>query len=290
MPFFDRLESRFRRYAIPHLTALIVAGQGLLYVLSYMSGELSLDGIELNPERVLSGEVWRLVTFPFMPPPMMPVFAIFYFMLLYQFGTSLENYWGLLRYNLFLGIGLVASIVAAFIAYGVLRGIEMNEPLLAGLAASQVANNGFLYSSIFLAFARLNPNFTMMLFFVLPVPIKYLALVQWAFFFLTIVAGDWMSRMLVIATVLNYLLFFGREQWRETRFNRRRQVFQLAAKTALKPPTHVCRVCGANSEDSPRTAFRYCSKCDGQACYCPEHIRDHEHVVTEQAVGGEAKP
>lgn len=283
MPFFDRLERRFRRYAIPHLTAMIVAGQGLLYVLSYMSGGLSLDRIALNPERVLNGEVWRLVTFPFMPPPMIPVFAIFYFLLLYQFGTSLENYWGLLRYNLFLGIGLAASIVAAFIAYAILRGIEANDPQLAGLAASQVANNGFLYSSIFLAFARLNPNFTMMLFFVLPVPIKYLALVQWAFFFLTIAVGDWMSRMLVIATVLNYMLFFGREQWREARYNRRRHLFQLAAKVAIKPPTHVCRVCGANSEDSPRMPFRYCSKCDGQACYCPEHIRDHEHVVAAGA-------
>lgn len=279
MPLLDRLQKRFGRFAIPHLTAVVVAGQAMLYALGYLTDGIDISRIQLIPERVLAGEVWRLVTFPFVPPGMIPLFVLFYFLIFYQFGTSLEHYWGLLKYNLFLGIGLVANIAAAFIAYAILRASEADGLQMARASVEVAATSGFMYSTVFLAFARLNPNFTMMLFFVLPVAIKYLALLQWAFFFLTLATGDWMSRLLVVASVLNYLLFFGPEHWREAKYNRRRQEFQMAAKTSTKAPRHVCRVCGANSDASPRMLFRYCSKCAGQACYCPDHIRDHEHVT-----------
>jgi hypothetical protein len=87
---------------------------------------------------------------------------------------------------------------------------------------------------------------------------------------------------MVLATVLNYLLFFGKEHWRELRASQRRRSFQASASRTKSAPKHVCRVCGLSTDDSPKTLFRYCSKCAGQACYCPEHIRDHEHVTAEQ--------
>jgi hypothetical protein len=87
-----------------------------------------------------------------------------------------------------------------------------------------------------------------------------------------------------VATVLNYLLFFGREHVRELRHGQRRRSFQSKAKRATSTAGHACVVCGLNSEDSPRTLFRYCSKCSGQRCYCPQHIRDHEHVIDKEPV------
>jgi hypothetical protein len=46
---------------------------------------------------------------------------------------------------------------------------------------------------------------------------------------------------------------------------------------------HQCRVCGLTSDNAPQMQFRYCSKCDGDACYCSAHLRDHEHVLPQIA-------
>lgn len=279
MTLLSRLERRFRRFAIGNLTTILVAGQAALYVASLLPQGIRLDRVVLDPAQVAQGEVWRLATFLFVPPPLDPLFAIFYFMLFQFFGSTLERQWGEFRFNVFIGIGWLANIAAAFVGSAITG--QMHPDLAAGALqlASSIAPNVFLYSSIFLAFARLYPDFIIRLFFVLPIRIKWLALLMWITYVYQLASGDLMTRLLVLATVLNYLLFFGREHVREFRQGHRRQAFQTKAKKSLAVPLHVCRVCGANSDDSPRMAFRYCSKCDGQACYCPDHIRNHEHVT-----------
>jgi hypothetical protein len=285
MSLVSRLERRFRRFAIPNLTIILIAGQAALYLAALLPQGVALDRVALDPAKVMQGQVWRLVTFLFTPPATDPIFVIFYFLLFNLFGTTLEQQWGAFRYNLFLLIGWLANVAAAFAGAAIVGGMQesIGDPELLQLA-SITASNGFLYSSIFLAFARLYPDFTLNLLFILPIRIKWLALVQWIGYAYLLLRGDWMTRMLIIATVLNYLLFFGGEHWRELRHGHRRRSFQTKAKRAIKPPKHVCEVCGLNSDESPRTLFRYCSKCAGQKCYCPEHIRDHEHVIeTEPA-------
>lgn len=281
MPLINRLQRRLGWLAIPNLTIYLIVGQAFLYVANYLPQGISLDRIQLDVGRVLDGEVWRLVTFLFVPPNVVLIFVIFYFMLLHTFGTALELHWGVFRYNLFLLTGYLANVGAAFIAWYLFqRNAPPGVDVLAG--ASIDANNGFLYGTIFLAFARLYPDFIITIFFILPVRIKWLALLAWCGYILTFAVGDGMTQMLVLASVANYLLFFGREHWREVRYMRRRQSYNIKAKKAIKPPKHECRVCGLSSDDAPaRTQFRYCSKCAGQTCYCPDHIRNHEHVTAE---------
>jgi ribosomal protein L37AE/L43A len=84
-----------------------------------------------------------------------------------------------------------------------------------------------------------------------------------------------------LASIANYLAFFGREHFREVKQGQRRRSFQAKIEKTAKA-LHTCRVCGLDSESSPKTAFRYCSKCAGQCCYCPEHIQNHEHVLNEK--------
>ncbi len=284
MSLMSRLERRFGRWAIPNLTLVLIAGQAALYLANLMPGGIRLDRLTLNPARIVQGEVWRLVTFLFAPPDQRPIFILFYFLLFHLFGSTLEHHWGTVRYNAYLLLGYVANVAAAFVAATIV-GVEMTgargeEFRMAPLAAT----NMFLYGSIFLAFARLFPDFVINVMFVLPIRIKWLALVVWIGYGYTLVVGGMMERLLVVATVLNYLLFFGREHMREWRHGHRRRSFQAKAKQATEAPRHECRVCGANSEHAPRTLFRYCSKCAGQACYCPEHIRNHEHVTAEEPV------
>jgi membrane associated rhomboid family serine protease len=279
MSLLKKLEARLRRWAIPNPTAIIIAGQVMLYLVQMgrdagQAGGNAFDKIYLDPGRVLQGEVWRLVTFAFVPPQTALIWAIFGWLIFYFFGTTLENTWGTFRYNVFLFIGIVANIAAAFIAWS--------------MGALSAADNGFLYGTVFLAFARLYPDFVINLFFVLPVRIKWLALVAWIGYGYAFVSTGWMGRLLIIASLLNYFVFFGGEHIREWKQGHRRRAFQ--ARTAkVSKPVHKCLVCGLDSEASPKTAFRYCSKCAGQCCYCPEHIQNHKHVESESEAVQDSK-
>lgn len=287
LTFIDRLQRRLGWLAVPNVTIAIIVGQAVLYVANLLAqngGGVALDRVMLDPAKVMQGEVWRLVTFLFTPPPIGPIWVIFYFMLFHLFGTTLEQQWGTFKYNLFLLVGYFANVAASFIGAFVLQ--QQLDPGASGTLkfASLAATNGFLYGSVFLAFARLYPDFIMNLFFILPIRVKWLALLAWIGYAYALVVGNWMERMLVMASVLNYLLFFGREHVREVRQGQRKRTFQAEAKRATASAKHVCAVCGLSNADSPRTLFRYCSKCSGQRCYCPDHIRDHEHVIDGEAV------
>ena len=290
LTFIDRLQRRFGWLAVPNVTLTLIVGQAVLFFANFLAEReflpqgISLDRVELDPAKVMQGEVWRLVTFLFMPPAMPAIFAVFYFSLLHTFGTTLEQQWGTFKYNLYLLTGYLANVAAAFVGAFLLQqqiAPELNDTLK---LASVTASNTFLYGSVFLAFARLYPDFILNLFFVLPIRIKWLAILAWIAYGYGLLTGDWVTRMLIIATVLNYLLFFGREHIRDWRQGHRKRTFQSQAKRATATAKHVCAVCGISSVESPRMLFRYCSKCSGQRCFCPEHIRDHEHVIENEPV------
>jgi hypothetical protein len=276
MSILSRLESKLRRYAVPNLTVGIIIGQVLLYVIAQVGqppgavaggGVDVLERVQLDTAKVMNGEVWRLITFLFDPPSTNVIFAFLFWYLFYLMGTTLEVSWGEFRYNVFLGIGYVATVAAAFAIY-----------FTAGPGLFP-ATNGFLYGTVFLAFARLYPEFVMYIFFVLPVKIRWLAMLQWIFYGITFLFGEWMQKAMVAASVANYLLFFGREIWSDMRQGHRRMQFQARSLRSPQSLVHKCCTCGLTSDMSPQMQFRYCSKCDDDSCYCAEHLHSHEHVV-----------
>jgi hypothetical protein len=283
-----RLESFLRRWAIPNPTAIIIAGQAFFYLLSRLGnpevGQFDLTRIMLLPGQVLQGEVWRLVSFIFFPPATTPLFVIFFWLLMYRFGTALETVWGTYRYNLYLWIGFLAVIVAHFIVWG-LGGdgaVMLAQFSVMSFSRGTIDITSFIYGTLFLAFARLFPNFTINVMFILPMQIRWLALIAWLGYGYAFLRGDISVKIFIVASLLNYFLFLGRDHLREIKQGQRRRAFQAKVEKVGKP-VHTCLVCGINSETSPKTAFRYCSKCAGQCCYCPEHIQNHEHVLDEAA-------
>jgi hypothetical protein len=94
MSLLSRSERRLGRFAIPNLTTILVVGQAMLWVAAQAPEGVSLDRIALDPTRVAAGEVWRLATFLFTPPANRSILVIFYFLLFYRFGTTLEYQWG----------------------------------------------------------------------------------------------------------------------------------------------------------------------------------------------------
>ena len=267
MRLLDRLERRFRHLAIPNLTVGIIVGQAFLYILALTKINPGLvENATLFPSLVLQGQVWRLFSFLFVPPNIGPLFAFFYFYLLYMMGTALEVQWGAFRYNMFLLIGALATIGAGFVANLFVPGMPVG--------------NGYLYGTIFLAFAVLNPDFELLIMFILPVKIKWLALLAWlGYFYAFLFVSGWMGKMLIAASLLNFFCFFGGAIYRRLRSGQRKVVEQTRQAKQKRTPRHVCLTCGVTNLSDPKMRFRYCSMCEGQCGYCTEHINDHDHVI-----------
>ena len=256
MSWLDGFERRFRWFRIPRLAAVLVALQALGFFASLGQSAVFLRW-GLIPERVLAGEVWRLLTFLALPPSLHPLWALLALYLLYLFGTALEARWGEVRFTLYVAIGVVATVAAAFVAPGAL------------------ATNAFIGTSIFLAFATLYPDFQLLVFFVLPIRVKWLALLTWLGYGWVLVAGPTSARALVLASIAAYGLFFAGELRRRVGAGRRR----AARKVARAPdePFHQCAECGVTDRSEPDMQFRYCTECVGSPGYCLAHAQDHVH-------------
>ncbi|HOP41509.1 MAG TPA: hypothetical protein PLI53_10755 [Geobacteraceae bacterium] len=260
MKLIGRLEKKLGRFAIPNITVYLIAGQTLFYVL-FMMGKLDRDLVWLSADRLIAGEWWRLVTFPLDPPLQNPIFAFFAWYLFYLMGSALEELWGAFRYNLFLLAGYCLTVAASFVT-----------PVFP-------VSNAFLGGSVFLAFAFLFPDFQLLLFFVLPVRIKWLALITWLGYGYLFLVGGLTARMMVLASVGNFLLFFARDIFINVRYGKRKVARKMAVSVSRDDGVyHRCTVCGITNKSHPDMDFRYCPDCDGQYCYCTEHIFNHEHV------------
>lgn len=261
MKWLDKLERQLGRYAVPNVTLPIVIGQGLAWAIGYAQPKL-LDGLLLLPDKVIDGEVWRLLSFLFIPPGT-GVLALFGIYLFYWMGTALEEYWGTFRYNIYLLIAYVMTLGAAFLSP----------------AGQGEVTNAFIGGSVFLAFAYLYPDFVLYVFFILPVKIKWLALLTWLGYGYALLIGDWQMRALVLASIANFLLFFADSLFHRARYGKRRMESAVRTIKNSRTPFHKCTTCGVTELDNSQIEFRFCSKCEGNHEYCLEHLRNHEHVV-----------
>ena len=75
----------------------------------------------------------------------------------------------------------------------------MNEPL----------ENVSLNTSLFLAFATLYPDFELLLFFFIPLKVKWLAWFVWLTVAFSFILGSFGTRVAIGASLFNYMLFFG---------------------------------------------------------------------------------
>ena len=151
---FD-LERKLRRYAISDLMKYIVIGQGIVFALLYIWPTLGYrlySLITLTRAGLMRGQIWRLVTFVFVPPSSSPIFILFALYFYYMIGIGLENQWGKVKFNLYYLVGMLGSIIAALI--------------------TGYADNAFLNLSLFFAYAALYPDQEVLLFMILPITIE----------------------------------------------------------------------------------------------------------------------
>jgi membrane associated rhomboid family serine protease len=257
----DKLERKIGRYAIKDLMKFIVMITGLVYLLTiFGAGYEYLNKLTLIPAYVMKGEVWRLITYIFIPESLSnPLFAFFTLYLYYMIGTSLEHEWGSFRFNVYYFIGMLGTTIAAMIT---------------GSATAT-----YLNLSLFLAFAKLFPDYQILLFFILPIKMKYLGWINWAFILFSLITGSMPQRAAIVASVLNYLIFFGKDIIVGRKNSGRAYVNKKKFEVIRSPKAsmHKCSVCGITEIENPDMDFRYCSKCEGDHEYCMEHLFNHEH-------------
>lgn len=188
---FD-LERKLRRYAISDLMKYIVIGQGIVFALLYIWPTLGYQLyslITLTRTGLMRGQIWRLVTFIFVPPSSSPIFILFALYFYYMIGVGLENQWGKVKFNLYYLVGMLGSIIAALI--------------------TGYADNTFLNLSLFFAYAALYPDEQVLLFMILPIKMKYLALVDAALYLYYFIVGTASTRITIVLCLLNVALFLG---------------------------------------------------------------------------------
>ncbi|MFZ5967895.1 MAG: rhomboid family intramembrane serine protease [Bacillota bacterium] len=262
MNWLDKLERKYGHLAIRELMKYIVMFNGLTFAFMYFDTTGSIFRmLILDPALVMKGQIWRLITFVFIPPEASLLWIVFVLYFYYMVGSALEHEWGSFRFNIYYLLGMLGTIIGAFVAGGGTTGFYLNL-------------------SLFLAFARLYPDFQLLLFFILPVKVKYLAWLNWAFIGYTVITQPVIFKVAAIVSIINYFVFFGRDIFHGAKSNRR--AYQNKRKFHAKIPKdhtiHRCTVCGITEKDDPKMEFRYCSKCDGDYEYCMDHLKDHAHI------------
>ena len=298
MNFLNKLDRKIGKYAIPNLINYLLIGYGIGYVLQLFSPSVYIM-LQLNPEAVMHGQVWRLFTWILTTPQDLGFFTIFMFLFYYWIGHTLENYWGTFRYNMYMLSGYFIMTLGAMIIYWITYVVSKGQ---FGISLSM--STYYVNMASFLAFATLFPDVQVYFMMILPIKIKWLAIVDGiylgytcfyyiGYFFQRTGNMNEITRLAyanvcfsqsasIILSVLNFLIFFfatrnlkkysPREMRRKHAYQRQtRQAVQSIAK-------HKCAICGRTSESNPELSFRFCSKCEGTYEYCLDHIFTHEHV------------
>jgi hypothetical protein len=287
--FMNNMERKFGRYAIRNLTVYIIGIYIVGYILSLLPGGIA-GYLALSPYHILQGQVWRIVSWVLIPPTALS-FWIFITLYLYYFiGTTMERTIGTFRYNMFILGGFLFMIIAAFVSHAVSfiasGGSEMAIALTSAYIM-QLSSTYYIQMMVFLMFAICYPDMQLLLFFIIPVKVKYLGIFYAGYLafdavYAGIINGIHPLLFIILFQFINLGLFYlstGRLSHLRPREVKRRQEFHRNVR--MTPPgvtRHKCAVCGRTEETNPELSFRFCSKCNGNYEYCQDHLFTHQHI------------
>jgi len=304
------MERKFGKYAISNLPLVIIICYGFGFLINSFKPEW-IYFVNLNPHAILHGQVWRLITWLFVPESSMNIFFVLIFLFFYySISKNLEAAWGKFAFNFFFFAGVVLTIIGTFLLYGYFEifGKSYVEAVENGLILQynecpKAMGGSWFYTvigmqfstyylnlSIFLAYAITYPNMRVLLFFIIPIKVKVLGIIYVVVLvfnvFIAFTAGfnnGIISLVPVGSSLLNVLIFYlilkkGNRRFKETK---RQKEFKKKVKEASEPASkirHKCAVCGRTDVSNPELTFRYCSKCNGNYEYCNDHLYSHKHI------------
>ena len=304
----NKLERKFGRYAIRGLMKYVMLLYGLGLIMFFVSPEFYYNWLALDVEKTFAHlQLWRLITFLIQPIEQNNLIFVLIAMYLYYFiGNMLELKWGSFRFNLFYFAGVLFNIVSCVLIY-------LFTLIVLGHGESVMVSLDYINFAMFLAFAVEFGEVQFLLFFVIPVKVKYIAFFSVAMYgyeFVSIlVKTNWQTFLLYLVPfiigILHFLIYWiatrkSRNARRRTLNDLRRQyAFAQGVRTGEREGSggdnagghkvitrHRCAVCGRTELDDDMLEFRFCSKCEGNYEYCMDHLYTHTHVVREKAGAG----
>lgn len=231
-----------------------------------------LSYLTFDAALILRGQVWRLVTFMLYPPSTgLLAFIAFYFY--YWIGSTLEQYWGTGQFTIYFFTGVILTILYGFIIY-----------FATGMRVQ--LDSQYIYLSMFFSFAALFPEMQVLFMYLIPIKMKYLAIIDAVFFVVAVLTSPFPVNLLPLVAVLNFFIFCGGDLIRrmpsrdsKNTVNFRRESRRIRKEQAGKLYNHKCAVCGRTDTEYPGLEFRYCSRCQGYHCFCIDHINNHIHFT-----------
>lgn len=216
---------------------------------------------DISAPALARGEWWNVLFYCF-NLRMGPIGLLFTVYMMFLFGTSLEGALGHGRYTGFVLLTITAVTVGT---------------LLLPIAVPPY----YLELAISVGCAFAFPNMEIMLFFVLPLRLKWVAVMIIGFALFESVSASlayrsaWPMLSLVVG-MSGVIVFFVVDYLR----GMTRQTVSRVRVRGLSPDEaarHMCTVCHTTELDNPTMDFRFCVECNDHE-YCTAHIANHEHI------------
>lgn len=290
----NKLEKKLGKYAIPNLMKYLIIGYVIGYFLMLISSTSGINFIQymtLEPYFIIHKfQIWRIFTWVMIPETTNVLFFAIMLLLYYQLGNALENAWGVFRFNAYIFGGMLFTLIGAFVlyfVYGAVTGSPFHQ--VGGYFSMQYIN-----LSIFLAFAVCFPDMQVLLYFFIPVKMKWMAILYAVMIVFGLFSAGWSGRVAIICSLLNFAIFYlstrnyrrmdPRDIHRRNEFKRKVKEGQSHARPQSAGRSngpisrHKCAICGRTELTNPELEFRFCSKCNGNYEYCSDHLFTHKHV------------
>ena len=281
----SNFEKKFGKYAIKNLSLILIMCYACGYLMKWINPGF-FTYLYLNPYEIIHHfQIWRLLTWLIVPPDSFDFWTLLMLYFYYSIGTSLERTWGTYRYNVYIFSGMLFTIAGSFLCMGVLYlltgGMATETASVVFYGGSYAFSTYYINLSIFLAFAATYPDMQVLLMFVIPVKVKWMGILDAILMVYTVIAGNLFTKFAVVASLLNFVLYFyrlHRSRISPKQMHRKAQFERKSNAGRAKVTRHKCAVCGRTEEDDPNLEFRFCSKCNGNYEYCQYHLFTHEHV------------
>ena len=266
----DRFLYKHPNFGVPGLPKYLAVGTGAAWVIGLINRVL-YSYLAFSAAAVLHGQVWRLVSFMFVPydTSWLGIISILFY---YWIGSTLERYWGSGKFTVYILVNMLLTVVSGFILHVI------------GYSISMTAT--YLYLAMFFAFAVYFPDVQVLFMMIIPIKMKYLAYFDAALFLLAVIRNPFPINLIPVVAILGFLLFCGgellgrlpkRASANTVNFRRESERIRREQRDALYH--HKCAVCGRTDTEYPDLQFRYCSRCAGYHCFCEDHINNHVHFT-----------
>ena len=113
--YIDRFCMKHPQFGISHLMKYVCIANVAFWLLGAVNPVL-LGYLRFDPYLVLHGQIWRVVTFALYPPStgMLAFIAVYFY---YWIGTTLEQYWGTPKFNIYFFSGILLTLLYGFLIY-----------------------------------------------------------------------------------------------------------------------------------------------------------------------------